>query len=94
MSVTLKHRWFSALECCECCSLQRLQGKAQVCEGSLNLLEVSGKQTKPSRKETAKPVPQVSRDVFGCSKASDKVTEIKEQIKVRLGPKSQLLPKP
>lgn len=36
----------------------------------------------------------MSRDVFGCSKAPDKVTGIKEQIKVRLGPKSQPQPKP
>lgn len=36
-----------------------------------------------------KPAPKVNGDVFGCSKASDKVTEIKEQISVRLGPKSQ-----
>lgn len=32
--------------------------------------------------------------MFGCSKAPDKVTGIKEQIKVRLGPKSQPQPKP
>ena len=37
-----------------------------------------GNKTNP--KEIAEPVPKVSRDVFCCSKASDKVTKIKEQI--------------
>lgn len=41
----------------------------------------------------AKPVPKVSGDVFGCSKTSDKLTEIEEQMSVWLGPKSQRKPK-
>ena len=41
----------------------------------------------------AKLVPKVNGDVFGCSKASDKGTEIKEQKRVWLGPKSQRKPK-